>query len=345
MGDKLRVGMIGTSWWADFFYLPIMTPYERVDFVAICGRNRERADEVATKYAIPQVYTDYNQMLADAELDAVIVSTPDDTHYEMTMSVLNAGLHVLCEKPVALNAEHAKEMYETAETKGLKHMVMYSWRYLHPGSRIKALLQDNPIGKIYTMNLRFIGGYARGDDYIWRFDGSRANGILGDLGSHLIDMARWLAGDVATVSAHLKNHVTRQNTPHPANDSAFVTLEHANGTQTHLHASAIAYEQPMLVQIELEGEKGKIHGSMTLAEPNTTSFLFKRDGHDDVTEEGVVDELLQPFMSESTVGPRAFVDSILDGQPFTPGFAEGYEVQRIIDAAIQSHQTGQRISL
>src|SRR5690349_1701650 len=100
MTDRVKVGIVGTSWFSELLYLPILAGYERIDFMAICGRNRERADEMAAKFTIPQVYTDYRQMIEQGNLDVVIVVTPDDTHHPITMAALNAGLHVLCEKPV-----------------------------------------------------------------------------------------------------------------------------------------------------------------------------------------------------------------------------------------------------
>src|SRR4051794_37152630 len=108
----------------------MFTSDERATLSAICGRNRERDDELAAKYSIPQVFTEYHQMIEQGGLDAVVVATPDDMHYEMVMAALKAGLHVLCEKPIALNAKDAKTMYETAEAKHLKHMVMYTWHWL-----------------------------------------------------------------------------------------------------------------------------------------------------------------------------------------------------------------------
>ncbi|MEO8395276.1 MAG: Gfo/Idh/MocA family oxidoreductase, partial [Chloroflexota bacterium] len=115
MAEQLKIGVIGTSWWAENVLMAMFANYERAKLMAVCGRNRERDDELAAKYNIPQVFTDYHQMIEQGGLDAVVVATPDDTHYEMVMAALDAGLHILCEKPVALNAKDAKAMYEKAE--------------------------------------------------------------------------------------------------------------------------------------------------------------------------------------------------------------------------------------
>ena len=153
---KVRVGIIGTSWYADFVHLPNMTGCPDAEVVAICGRGRERAEEMATKYSVPNVFTDYRDLLAHP-LDAVVIATPDDTHYDMTMTALDAGLHVLCEKPLALNAAQVKEMYDKAEAAGLKHMTFFSYRFLPYHRYLKRLIEEDYLGRIYHCAIRYMG--------------------------------------------------------------------------------------------------------------------------------------------------------------------------------------------
>lgn len=195
MNTEVNIGVIGTSWWSELVFLPILQNDERANLVAVCGRNQDRAKEMAEKYKIPEVYNDYRDMIQQASLDAIVVATPDDTHYEMVMAALDAGLHVLCEKPVALNADRARAMLHKAETVGVKHMVMYTHHWFPNVQRVKQLLDEDYIGKVYHGYFNWFAGYARSGNYMWRFDANRALGILGDLGSHLIHMAYWLLGD------------------------------------------------------------------------------------------------------------------------------------------------------
>src|SRR5262245_44551294 len=101
----VRVGIVGTSSWADSMYLPALTQHPQAEVVAVCGRNRERAEAFAARWKIPAVYTDYRHMITDAGLEAIIVATTNDAHYPITMAALDAGLHILCEKPLAVNAK------------------------------------------------------------------------------------------------------------------------------------------------------------------------------------------------------------------------------------------------
>jgi predicted dehydrogenase len=128
--EQIRVGVIGTSWYADFVHLPFLQSHSQAKIAAICGRNRDRGEEMAQKYDIPNVYTDYRELIEKVDLQAVVVAVPDDLHYPMTMDALDAGLHVLCEKPLACNAVQAREMLEKAERVGVKHMTCFTDRWM-----------------------------------------------------------------------------------------------------------------------------------------------------------------------------------------------------------------------
>ena len=130
MAQRVRVGVIGTSWWTDGVHLPCLSSHPAADIVALCGRRQEHAAAIATQFGIPEVYADYREMLATARLDAVVVVAPDDLHYEMVMAALDRGLHVLCEKPLALTAQQARTMYERAERAGVVHMTYFTFRWL-----------------------------------------------------------------------------------------------------------------------------------------------------------------------------------------------------------------------
>jgi len=142
MAPLIRVGVIGTSWWADLAHLPMLKADPRLTLAALCGRNHQRANEMASKYGFGRVCTDYRDMIGGGDLDAVVVSAPDDQHYQMVMDALEAGLHVVCEKPLALDAAHAKAMYEKAEKKNLRHMAFFTWRWMPHCRYARELVQQ-----------------------------------------------------------------------------------------------------------------------------------------------------------------------------------------------------------
>ena len=361
MAEHVRVGVVGTSWFADGFHLPSLASHASAKITAICGRNRERAAELAEKFSIEQVFTDYREMIARGALDALVVITPDALHYPVTMAGLDAGLHVLCEKPLALNGAQAREMYDKAEARGRKHLIMFTWRGVAHFRYVRQLIEQGYIGRCYHCHLRYEGGYGRDASYGWRFDRRQGNGILGDLGSHLIDLARWYAGDIARVSGHIATFVDRPGPPgqalDAANDSALVALEFANGAQGVIHVSAVAHvgDRDQSFQGAIYGEAGSLEFSFDWKEAELRGLRAGEEQWQRLTlppelEGGPVDAppldapFLAPYVTQS-VGPRLFIDAILDDRPVSPGFYDGWKAQEVMDAAIASHEQGRWIAL
>ncbi len=351
MAEQVKVGLIGTSWWAENALLPMFANYPRAKLTAICGRNRQRAEDVAAHYAVPQVFTDYRQMIERGKLDAVVVATPDDTHAEMVLAALDAGLHVLCEKPVALNAQDARAMRDRAEAAKRKHMVMFTWHWLPPLQRFKQLVDEGRIGRIYHGDFQWQSDFWRDGAYQWRVDATRANGILGDLGSHMLHLALWTMGDVAAVSARLGFHIPRlglDGQPFPmANDSARMTLDFVSGAQAQVEVSAVAYlGGTMTPTCALYGEKGTLESGWTLSDGLTRLTPYLRAGFagsDEKISEETPSNISDYFRTHP--GARQFIDAILDGTPLYPGLDVGYKVQQLIDAALESHRTGCRVTI
>jgi predicted dehydrogenase len=360
MAKKVRVGIIGTSWWTDVMFLSSFKSHPSAEISAICGRNRNRAEEMAEKYDIPQVFTDYHVLLEQDNLDAVVVATPDDLHFPMTMDVLDAGLHVLCEKPMALNAQHAREMYDKAEAIGVIHMVLFTWRWQPHFRYLKQLVDDGYIGRCYHAQFSFVGGFGRHSEYRWRYDGHRSNGVVSDLGAHMIDFARWYIGDVRKVSAHLATFVDRPGADGqpsiPTNESAFVTLQFDNDAQAMVQASIVAHQadREASIRVRLHGDAGTLEAEHIFFGTEASAVIRgARHNEDqfsiltvpeDFTKNLADGEIFDPYIKQG-VGPRLFIDAILDDRPVTPNFYDGLKVQEVVDAAIEAHRKGCWVSL
>ena len=355
MSQQLRVGVVGTSWWADWMHLPSLQSHPHAQIAAICGRDRARAEAMAGKYGIPQVFADYRAMIEQADLQALIVSVPDDLHHAITMEALAAGLHVLCEKPLAFDVEQAREMYERAEAAGVKHTVLYTYRWLPQYQYLHDLAAQGFLGRCYQADLHFRMDYSRDGNYKWRFDRQRANGVLGDLGSHMIDLARWCVGDIARVSAHLATFVDRPGAEgqplDPANDSAALVLEFANGAHGTIQVSAIArgMQHDWQQQIALYGELGALEATadtrteIRSARSNETHMqpLPIPDQYWGDVEHGKIWDVLY----SNPVAVRLFVDAIVEDRPLEPTFYDGWKTQAVIDAAIESHRSGRWVTV
>jgi predicted dehydrogenase len=354
MSTQLRIGVIGTSWWADTMLLPALKSHPRAAIVALCGRNQERAQSLAAKFAIPQVYADYRQMYEEARLDAVVIATPDDTHYEMTMHALDAGLHVLCEKPLALNVAQAKAMLARAEASGRQHMTDFSFRWLPQIRYLCELIADGYLGRCYHGSFRWLLKYP---DFLidgWR---ARANGVLADLGSHLIDLARCTMGEVDRVSAqisawptHTDEHGQRLG---PANDAAMVMLHFASGAFGVVHVSAVAHtaEQWGDWHVLLNGQDGSLElsrapdGRLVLygarrSEAKSRPLALPEHVLAGLPPEQAYSPKLQDVFTRQPVGCRLFIDAILEDQPISPTFYDGLKAQEVIAAALESSRRG-----
>ena len=316
--SKVRVGVIGSSWWSELMYLQSLKAHPDARLVALCARDVPHARDVALRHDIPKVYSDYHELIERGGVDAIIVCTPDDLHHSMTMAALHAGIHVLCEKPLASNATQAEEMYRAATERSLKHMVMFTWRW-HPAVHyVQHLVRNGYVGRLSQASFSFRGGYAASDDYNWRFDATRANGILGDLGSHMVDLAQLLVGDVREVSALLGTLVRRtalNGIPvQRANDTASVLLGTQDESQVSIQVSAVAeMGGSMHLHLLLSGSEGTVEANATFGEKvNTASVQAARRG------EAVMDPLEIPHsadgaglldhFAEQSVGPRAFIE-------------------------------------
>jgi predicted dehydrogenase len=364
MTEKVRIGIIGTSYWVDKHHLPILQKHPNALVRALCGRNHAKAEELARKFGVEKTFTDYRQMLDEEDLDAVIICTPEDLHHPMTMAALDCGLHVLCEKPMALTADEALEMLNKAVEKNVKNMVNFSMRWIPHFRYLKHLMEANYIGTPYHAHFHWLSGWHpdRGE-YIWYYDPKRSHGVANELGVHMVDQARWYLGEVSTVQASMHNFVKRMGANShemqtPANDSAIFLLEFRNGVHATVHVSTVNRVSNELRHagqfISLHGQDGTIESRAGLWSENAVSEIvgLKR-GAEKAEVLEVPDSYfgsegrqnLLGFNDKPIVGPRLFVDAILNDQPLHPDFYDGYRVQQVIQAAVDSDKTGKAIDI
>ncbi len=358
MVRKIRVGMIGASWWGELMFVPALHSHENAELVAIASRNAEAGTAFAQRHGIARHFTDYREMLRDGGLEAVIVATPDDQHRDMTLAALDAGLHVLCEKPLALNSADAEIMLRRAEASGRVHLINYTWRWQPCFQYLKALVDGGYVGRPLRAQFSFAGGWAHERNYQWRQDGERANGVLGDLGSHMIELSNWIIGRATSVSAHTPVLIDRAGfdgrTPRPVNDTAHLTLNYANGAEGVIDVTTLTHlAGDVHLGAPIDGTGGSLALDFEPHGPNAGARLSgMRLGEAAVLPlpippefQATPPEAHMDIYNQRSVGARLFIDAILSGVQPTPGFAEGLAVQRIIDAALISHRERRWVDL
>lgn len=351
MTRNVRVGLISTSWWAEMMYLPSVGSHPRGEIYAVCGRDQKRLRKIAKKYRIEKSFTDYREMIHECSLDAVIVASPDDLHFPMTMEALDAGLHVLCEKPLAINTQQAREMLEKAERAGVVHMILFTWRWMPAYRYLSELISEGYLGECFQSYMNFYVSSGRNiQEYKWQYDAKRSMGVISGLGSHMFDLSRWFLGDISKVNAHFSTFIkaSRYNEEMaPTNDNATVGLQFKNHSQGVMQLSGIAYigDGRFEQRIALHGTLGTLEANMIFAGKEKGIRLkggrvpdesIKILSIPDRFMEGVdPNDLMDPFVRQSA-GPRLFIDAILRGHSVSPDFHDGLEVQKIIDACIES---------
>jgi len=365
MSAKVNVGIVSTSWFADWFHLPNLEDHPGAEVRAICGQNPERAEQMAQKHRIPRWYTDYREMIEKGGLDAVIVATPEESHYEITMAAVEARLHVLCEKALAMTGEHAREMYRAAEKAGVKHMTCFTYRWFPCYRYLRQLVSEGYIGALREISIQYWFSHGRWTVAPWRFDGARSHGVLSDLGSQLIDLVHWLGGDIVEVGAVLGRFVTRQRTDgqpaEPAIDAAVLSLSLDCGAIGTVAMSGVACtaERGQEQTIMLHGSDGTLECrySQKGSDPDAgilrtpfeiTGSRVGMGAFEELTVPGSIwgttdrSNLIEGFRTES-IGTRAFIDAILEDRLAVPGFRDGLKAQLVIDAALEADRTARRV--
>lgn len=202
----IRVGIIGASF-ARAAYLPALRTIDDMELVAIASARLVSAQSAADQFNIPHVYDDWERMIGEHEFDLVCIATPTIFHAPMTLATLNAGAHVLCEKPMAMNRDESAEMLERAEASGLLHIIGHELRFNPNRRKIKMLIDGGAIGDVRYLNIHNASpswgdrAWRRSGDWLLRED--MGGGRLGASGSHMIDLLRFWLGDIGAVNGHV----------------------------------------------------------------------------------------------------------------------------------------------
>jgi predicted dehydrogenase len=362
--EKVRIGVVGTSWWADAMYLPALAGHPLADVRAVAGSRPAHTREFAARWGIPAAYDTYEAMLDGEELDAVLILTPNRHHAPYALEAISRGLHVLCEKPLGMTSTEARTLAEAAARAGVITMTPFTYRFMPFMRHVKALVDDGYLGRPYHLNMRYFSGYGRQGDYMWRFDlGESGAGPSGDLGSHWAYLARWFFGEVGAVTAVFGHAVPRAPRPdgaeYPlAEDSAMILLEFENGALGSLHVTSVAYEPGPFGQrhaLELHGADGTLHAvcdwnleqrveGARAGEPAIHELPIPDEIWGGARRDVVGDTYRDTYRTQETLA-RAFVTAVATHRTASPDFADGLAVQRITDAANRSAREGRRVTI
>ncbi|WP_127584587.1 Gfo/Idh/MocA family protein [Paenibacillus koleovorans] len=191
---RLRVGIIGCGGIATIKHLPSLAKQPQVDIVAFCDQSQRSAETAAEKFGAAgrQVYTDYRELLKDESIDVIHVCTPNDSHAEISIAALEAGKHVMCEKPMAKTAADARRMLETSKRTGKKLTIGYNVRFRADSQQLYKLCRNGDLGEIYYAKAHAIRRRAVPTWGVFLDEEKQGGGPLVDIGTHALDLTLWV---------------------------------------------------------------------------------------------------------------------------------------------------------
>lgn len=310
--------------------------------VAVCDVDAGRAREFAAKHAIPTVHTDLGKLLATPGIDAVSIVTPDPFHAPIALECIAAGKHVLCEKPLALNHGDARKMTLAAEKSGVINMVNLSYRDWPSIQAVAALVADGGIGAPLHIEASYLQGWLvsrRWGDWrtsphlLWRLSTRHgSNGVLGDIGIHIVDFAMFPAGPIANVYCRLKtfpkaprNRVGKYRLD--ANDSAAISAVFRNGALGCIQTTRWCGGHANRLFLRIAGTEGTVEVGGDLSE-NRYRICAGRNLDANTWQEVAA--------KPTPTNYERFIRSIRTGKTDEPVFRRGMEAQKVLDACFES---------
>jgi len=353
-----RVGVIGLGFGTQV-YIPAFRS-EGWDVVAVCSRNREKAQQTANAAGVRDVHTDPAELIRRADIDAIAVATPPASHQALSIMALEAGKHVLCEKPFALDARQALQMQQAAEKSGRTAMVGHEFRHTPQRAYAKQLLDDGYIGRFQLCTIElYLDRYVTREPrpLTWMAHEADGGGLLGALGSHYVDGLRHWFGDVERASGKLaalrpdvRDAATGNVVKAETDDTFLFTLEFAGGGIATMSAS-FAATPTRGARIAVMGDRGTLIAEQPGPNPMENGVLVaSRDGaplaplptpahYTPFTDDR--DHRLMAFR----LLVRDFTQGVEQGASPSPSFADGLRCQEVLDAIRESSRSGASVKL
>jgi len=374
---EVGVGMLGYAFMGKahsnaFIKLPYMIypPPAVPKMVGIAGRNQEGVEAAARRFGYAHAYTDWREMLANDAIQLLDNGGPNDTHAEPSIAAAQAGKHVLCEKPLGRTAEESKTMWDAVAKAGVKHMVAFNYRFVPAIRQIRKLIDSGALGKIYHFRAVYLQEWIMphyNTPLIWRLQKATAgSGALGDLGAHIIDLARYLVGDVDSVSAMTRTFIPERPKLDGSGmgkvdvDDAFAAvLSFENGALGTVEASRFAAGRKNANNLEINGEKGSIRFNLERMNELEVFWIDDEPKETRGFHNVLVSEPYHPWWENwwpqgHMIGwEHTFVheiahllDCIVNDKPVAPigaDFEDGYRNSVICDAILESAATKRQV--
>ena len=338
--------------------------------ISMCGRNEKAVIDTARRFGYQHVCTDWKELIEDPSVQIVDNCTPDSMHAEPSIAAVRAEKHVICEKPLAMTVAEAKEMRDEACNAGVKHMLCHNYRFMPAVRLAKKLIEEGELGRIYQFRGVYLQEVGHGPsevlENVWYATGTRSGVLLG-IGSHIIDMARFLLGEMEAVAGMVRTFNTSRKDSSGKTES--VTADEVNGALVEFTSGAVGTIESAGVSTgrknqlswEINGSKGSLR--FDLEDLNHLHVCLDKTAVQDVrgfTNISVTD-FSHPL--QSMILPPGhntgweyghvhalnhFIECVAadrDVAPYGATFEDGYRIQVIMDAIVQSSSDGKKREL
>jgi len=368
MSKEINIGIVGTKFMGrahsnafidapHFFDLPA-----RPVLRAACGRNVSDLKAFAQQFGWQTMETSWERLVARDDITLVDICTSNATHMPIAVAAAKAGKHILCEKPIAMNADEARQMLDAALEAGVRHMVAFNYRRAPAIVLAKQLIDRGKLGHIRHFNAVYYQDWLVDPNFpfVWRHDVKEASsGAHGDMNAHTVDLARYLVGEIEAVSAaqeiFIKERPLADGTGTglvTADDATYFLARFRNGTLGSFLATRFATGRKNYLRLEIFGSEGSL--VFNLERLNELQFY---SGGDEATVQGfrtiMVTESSHPYVSAwwppgHIIGwEHTFIHEVSDfllavakDEPVYPDFYDGLRCQQVLDAAIESTVEG-----
>jgi predicted dehydrogenase len=357
-GDRVGVGMVGYAFmgaahsqaWRSvnrFFDLPLAA-----DMVAVAGRTRTSVAAAAAKLGWRAYEMDWQALLSRDDIQIIDICTPGDSHAEIALAALDAGKHVICEKPLANTVEEAEAMADAAaqaRARGIVSMVAFNYRRVPAIALARRLVAGGRLGTIRHVRAQYLQDWIVDPEYplVWRLQRDKAgSGALGDIGAHIVDTTQFILGDlISGVSGLTETFIKeRPGGEVTVDDCALFLGRFSGGAVASFEATRLATGRKNALRIEINGSEGSLAFDF-----EAMNELWFYDRADDEETAGfrriLVTEASHPYMEAwwppghligyehtFTHEVRDFLAALAEGTPPAPSFADGLQVQRVLAA-------------
>lgn len=354
-----------------FFWPAPAIPHRKV----VVDVNDVLAEEARQRFGFEEASSDWKDTIARDDIDVVDICTPNNVHAEIAIAAAKAGKHIICEKPLARTIEEARAMTKAVKEAGVTNMVAFNYRRTPAVALAKRFIDEGRIGKILNFRGTYLQDWSADPNgpLSWRFQKNIAgSGAIGDIGTHVVDMAHYLVGSITEVNAITKTYIKERpiqaggvdklgasdkKTDAPlgivdVDDEVLSLIRFETGAVGTLEATRNAYGRNNFLTLEIHGEEGSIH--FNYERRDELQVMFASDPGDARGFRTIYTGPAHPYgdglwpipglgigYSETKIVEcRDFFAAIVNGETPTPDFAEALQTELVADALIKSGQTG-----